>query len=64
MYDFKRAEEFVWFGLVSAGIALLEIAVNWDPNVITDWNTWAIAGAGGLVRAFAGGVLAALAPKA
>lgn len=63
MYDFKAVEEMVWFGLVSAGIAVLEIMVKWDPSVITDWQTWAIAGGGAIVRAFAGGILAKLATK-
>jgi len=57
-YKFKQIEEMLWFGFVSAGIAFLEVMVRWDPEVISNWETWAVALGGGLVRAFAGGVLA------
>lgn len=63
MYNFKLVEEMAWFGFVSAGVALLEVLIRFDPETITSWETWAISLGGGLVRAFAGGFLAAIANR-
>ncbi len=60
MYNFKRLEEVLWFGLVGAGIAVLEALIRLDEKTLDDWQTWAIAVSGAAIRAFAGAVLAAL----
>jgi len=57
MYQFKLIEEALWFGLVSAGLFFLTMLVKFDPETVTDWRAWAIALGGGLIRAFAGGIL-------
>ena len=59
-YVFKRVEELAWAGLVAAAIFGLTILVDFDPDKIQDWQTWAIALASGCLRAAAGAVLAAL----
>lgn len=48
-YDFKIAQEAAFAFAVGAGTALIQIAVTFNPEMITDWSTWAIAsGAAGL----------------
>jgi hypothetical protein len=58
MYDFKKAEEIGWAMAVGGGIFLFEILSKFDPNVVTNWETWLVAVAGGLVRAIFGAALA------
>lgn len=52
-YDFKRLEEFAWTGLVAFAAFWAQVLVTFDPNTITDWRAWAIAGLAGSVRAVA-----------
>ena len=63
MYNWKRAEELAWIALVGAGIFLLEMAFRFDPGQVQDWKAWAVAAAGGAVRAAAGAVLAKVRPR-
>lgn len=58
MYDLKKIEEIAWFALVAAGVFLLELLVRFDPDTVTDWQTWAISLASGMLRAAAGAALA------
>lgn len=58
-YRFVVLREAGWAALVAIVIVMLEALVVFDPAVITDWTTWAVAiGAGG-VRAAAAALLAA-----
>lgn len=60
MYDFKRLQELGWLGLVSLGCFLVQLGVEFDPDVIMDWRTYAISVVGaGSIRAFFGGIAAA-----
>ena len=58
MYDFKRLEELAWLALVAGGTFLLEWAITFDPDTVTDWRAYAVAAAAGLLRAIAGAILA------
>lgn len=57
-YDFKRVEELFWVAIVAAGIFVLTVLVEFDPDAIKDWRTWALSLLGGAVRAAAGALLA------
>lgn len=58
MYEFK-VQEIGWAMAVGGGIFLFEILSKFDPNVVTDWETYAVSIGGGLVRAaFAAGLIA------
>ena len=59
-YDFKRIEELAWFGIVAAGVFALEVLFRFNPEAITDWETWAKSLGAGMIRAAAGAVLAAV----
>jgi hypothetical protein len=59
-YRFKRFQELAWFAGVSAGVFALEVLVRFDPDTITSWETWAVSLGGGMLRAAAGAVLAAM----
>ena len=59
-YRFKRLQELAWFAGVAAGVFVLEILVRFDPETITDWRTWVVSLVGGMLRAAAGAVLAAI----
>jgi len=60
VYDFKRLQELFWFGLVGVGCFLVQLGVEFDPEVITDWRTYVISVVGaGSIRAFFGGIAAA-----
>jgi len=56
-YEFKVLPEVLWAALVGAGTAGLEILIHFDPEVIADWETWAIASGAALVRAAAAAAL-------
>ena len=60
MYTWKRVEEIGWAAGVAAGVAALTVLVQWNPDTITDYRTWAVALLGGCVRAAAGAVLATI----
>lgn len=58
MYDFKRAQELLWFGGVAvAGFVLLLLA-DFDPDTVQDWRTYFVAAGAGAARAFAAAILA------
>jgi hypothetical protein len=52
-YDWKRAEEFAWVGLVAFVMFWAQVLVTFDPETTIDWRAWAIAGLAGSVRAVA-----------
>jgi hypothetical protein len=58
-YVWKRAEEFAWAGLVAFLLFWGEVLVTFDPDTITDWRAWLVAGLGGSVRAVFAAILAA-----
>lgn len=58
MYDFKMGSELAWIAAVAAGVFALQVAAEFDPAVITDVRTWAVALGAGMVRAAAAAVLA------
>lgn len=35
---------------IAAGIAAAQVFVEWSPETITDWRTWAVSAAGAFVR--------------
>ena len=57
MYDFKMAPEIAWVAAVAAGVFALQVAAEFDPAVISDVRTWAVALGAGMVRAAAAAVL-------
>ena len=57
-YNFKKSEELGWAVAVAVGIFVLDILIQFDPAVVTDWRAWAVAILGGTVRAGAAGALA------
>lgn len=59
-YDFRRLEELGWVAIVAAGMFVLTVAIQFDPDKITSWQTWAISLSAGCVRAAAGAILAAI----
>jgi hypothetical protein len=60
MYDFKHVQELIWVGGVAAGVFVLQLLAELDPEaVIQDWRTYFVAALAGALRAFAGAVLAA-----
>jgi hypothetical protein len=63
MYNYKFLQEVLWAGAVAVGITLLTVLVTFDPEQVTDWQTWAVGLGGGAVRAFAAAVLAQLRPS-
>ena len=58
-YVFKRAEEFAWAALVAVAVFWAEVLLTFDPDTITDWRAWAIAGLSGSVRAAVAAIIAA-----
>ena len=58
-YEFKR-DEFIWMVVVAAGIAVLQVFVQFDPATVVDWRTWAVALGGSAIRAGAGAAIAYL----
>lgn len=58
MYTFKFWQEAVWGGAIAALLFALQAIV--DTDSVTDWSAWGITLAGGVARAFAGAIIAAL----
>lgn len=58
-YVFKRGQEFGWAALIAVAVFWAEVLVTFDPNTITNWRAWAVAGAGGSVRAAVAAIIAA-----
>lgn len=58
MYTYKRLEELAWFGAVAVAWFVLELAADFCPETIQDWETYAKAVGGGAVRTFAAAILA------
>ena len=56
-YELKALPEVLWAAAVGAGTAGLEILIRFDPEVITEWETWAIASGAAVVRAAAAAAL-------
>ena len=52
-YDFKVLPELGWALAIGAAIALFEIFVVFEPEAITDWETWGISGVGAVLRSAA-----------
>lgn len=59
-YRYKKFQELAWFAVVAAVTAAVTVMVSFDPEAITDWRTWAVSLAAGMVRAAAGAVIAAI----
>lgn len=58
-YEFKAFQEIGWAVAVGGGIFIFEVLSQFEPEVISDWETWAVSVGGGLVRAaFAAGLIA------
>lgn len=57
-YDFKLVKELFWAAAVGAAVFALTVLAEFDPDVITSWQVWAISVGSGCVRAAAGAVLA------
>ncbi len=62
-YSFKRLQELAWAVAVAVAVFAVSVLVEFDPDAITDWKSWAISLAGGVVRAAAGAALAFLRPS-
>ena len=60
MYQIKPGPEIIWAVLIGAAVAIAQILVDFQPEVITDWKLWAVASIGAVVRAVGVSVLAAL----
>lgn len=63
-YEFKPGQELAWFVAVALITTLAQYMIEFKPETITDWRTYAVAIAGALVRAVGGAVSAWLAKKA
>lgn len=50
-YEFKVAQEAAFAFAVGAGTTIIQIAVTFDPAMITDWSTWAVASGAAILRA-------------
>jgi len=49
-YEFKFWQEILWAVIVGAVIAALTMLVDFRPEAIQDWRTWAIAFGGAIAR--------------
>lgn len=58
MYTWKGLQELGWAAAVGAAVFALMVLAEFDPEAITNWQTWAISLGSGCVRAAAGAVLA------
>ena len=63
-YDFKTPQELLWFAVVAASVAALQIVLHADVAAVTDWRAWTIALGAAAVRAAAAVLLARLAGDA
>jgi len=59
-YNFETVKELGWAVLIGVAIFAFEVAVNFEPETIQDWQTWSLAALGGAVRAAGGAALAVL----
>ncbi len=57
-YSYNRIAELAWFAAVAAGTFLLVLAVDFDPDTVTDWQAYVVAAGAGMLRAAAAAVLA------
>lgn len=57
-YRFVVVREAAWAAFVAVMLVVLQALVEFDPTVITDWGSWAIALAAAGVRGAAAAVLA------
>ncbi len=57
-YDFRQMQELAWFAAVAAGTFLLVLAVDFDPDTVTDWRAYVVSAGSGMLRAAAAAVLA------
>lgn len=62
MYDFKIIPEIGWAVAYAVAIAGATILVDFEPEAITNWQTWGIGVAGALTRAVGAAVLTVLRP--
>lgn len=53
-YTFRPLQEFYWALVTSVGIVLFQALLTLEPEQVTDWQTWAVALGGALVRAVGG----------
>ncbi len=42
-YNFKRLPELGWVIFAAMAVELAQVALTFNPEMITDWNTWGIA---------------------
>lgn len=56
-YNFKTVQEILWATGIGAGVVLLQLAVAFEPDTITDWKTWVVAGSAAVLRGAAGAAL-------
>ena len=62
-YDFKIAHELAWAVVIGAVIAAATILVDFEPEKIVDWQTWAITAAGSVARAVGVAAMTVLRPR-
>ena len=62
-YQFEGLKEFGWFVGTAVATALFQLLVEFSPDKITDWRTWAIGIGAAALRAGAGAALAFLAKR-
>jgi hypothetical protein len=53
-YTFRPLQELYWALLTGVGIVLFQALLTLEPEQVTDWQTWAVALGGALVRAVGG----------
>ena len=63
MYNFKMLQELGWGLAVAAGLYVAQLAIAFEPETVQDWQTYIVAGVGGLVRVLGGALLASLRPN-
>ncbi len=63
-YNFKPLAELGWFVIVAIVTQVMQILVDFDPTLVTDWRAWLVALGAAAVRALAGAVLSWLGKRA
>lgn len=53
-YTFRPLPELYWALVTGCGIVLFQALLTLEPEQIADWQTWAVALLGALVRAVGG----------
>ena len=53
-YTFRPLPELYWAIVTGCGIVLFQAALTLDPGQVQDWEVWAVALGGSLVRALGG----------